>query len=61
MLGNIPILGHLFKRDTRDRGKIDLLIFITAHIIEDNKQLADIVRKSSEIMNKQPKDDSSSE
>ena len=61
VLGNIPILGHLFKRDTRDRGKIDLLIFITAHIIEDNKQLADIVRKSSEIMNKQPKDDSSSE
>jgi type IV pilus assembly protein PilQ len=33
-LGDIPLLGLLFTRDTVDTEKIDLLIFITARIIE---------------------------
>ncbi len=33
-LSKIPILGWLFKRKTEDTEKIDLLIFITAYIIE---------------------------
>jgi len=34
ILGKIPILGLLFTRDTTDTEKIDLLIFITATIID---------------------------
>jgi type IV pilus secretin PilQ/predicted competence protein len=34
ILGDIPILGLLFQRRTTDVQKIDLLIFITAHIID---------------------------
>lgn len=56
LLGKIPILGYLFKRDTKDRKKIDLLIFITAHIIENTQQLTDLVKESSEIINKKFKD-----
>jgi type IV pilus assembly protein PilQ len=36
-LSKIPILGWLFKRQTKDTEKIDLLIFITAHVIEPGK------------------------
>ncbi|MEI6972333.1 MAG: hypothetical protein WCL44_12560 [bacterium] len=32
LLGSIPILGALFRRDTEDNQKIDLLIFLTATI-----------------------------
>jgi len=34
ILGKIPILGMLFTRETNDIEKIDLLIFITAKIVE---------------------------
>jgi len=33
ILGDIPIIGELFKRKTKDSAKIDLLIFITATIV----------------------------
>ncbi|MCK5161065.1 MAG: type IV pilus secretin PilQ, partial [Candidatus Aureabacteria bacterium] len=33
-LGDIPLLGLLFQRKTHNTEKIDLLIFITAHIIK---------------------------
>lgn len=36
-LGKIPILGFLFQRKTHDIEKIDLLIFITAKIVEPGK------------------------
>jgi len=36
-LGDIPFLGHLFKRTTKDTEMIDLLIFLSATIVnEDN-------------------------
>ncbi len=34
LLGNIPILGYLFKHTTIKKEKKDLLIFITSKIIE---------------------------
>lgn len=38
ILSDIPLLGLLFTRDTTDTEKIDLLIFITARIIEPATQ-----------------------
>jgi type IV pilus assembly protein PilQ len=49
LLSKIPILGYLFKRQTKDTEKIDLLLFITVHIIEDSQQLSGIIKESSEI------------
>ncbi|MEK6727589.1 MAG: secretin and TonB N-terminal domain-containing protein [Candidatus Omnitrophota bacterium] len=36
-LGKIPILGNLFKREIFDTQKVDLLIFITAHIVKEGE------------------------
>ena len=37
ILGDIPILGMLFKRKTTDTEKVDLLIFLTARIVNENE------------------------
>jgi len=37
ILGDIPLLGLLFQRKTHDIQKIDLIIFITAHIVKDGE------------------------
>ena len=34
--GDLPVLGHLFKRTANDIGKSELLIFITPKILQDN-------------------------
>lgn len=36
-LGSIPLLGLLFQRQTNDIEKIDLLIFITAHVLKEGE------------------------
>ena len=33
---DIPLLGLLFSRDTKSKSKIDLLIFITAYVLDEN-------------------------
>lgn len=44
-LGKIPFIGALFKRQTHDTTKIDLLIFITARVVKEGEFSADeIVR-----------------
>ena len=40
ILGDIPILGHLFKRQIKDNAKTELIIFLTPHIVRDPSQLA---------------------
>lgn len=37
LLGDVPLLGRLFRRDTTDTKKIDLLIFITAKIVKESR------------------------
>lgn len=37
--GDIPLLGWLFRRDTRDNDKLDLLIFLTATIMPSAGQI----------------------
>lgn len=39
ILGDIPLLGNLFKRQKRDGTKTELLIFMTPHIVESPAQL----------------------
>jgi general secretion pathway protein D len=39
-LGDIPLLGNLFKRKTSSAGKTELLIFLTPHIVSAPGQLA---------------------
>jgi len=37
ILGDLPIIGMFFKRQTTDLEKIDLLIFLTARIVDENQ------------------------
>ncbi|MBN1793355.1 MAG: secretin and TonB N-terminal domain-containing protein [Candidatus Omnitrophica bacterium] len=40
ILGEIPILGHLFKKTEKGKTKTDLIIFITAHILDTDTHRA---------------------
>jgi general secretion pathway protein D len=51
-LGNIPILGWLFKYQSRSREKRNLFIFITPHIIENPTEAKALYKKKQEDINK---------
>jgi type IV pilus secretin PilQ/predicted competence protein len=58
-LSKIPLLGIFFSRETTDISKIDLLIFISARIIEEDNYSSADVRKMEETFGykkSQPKD-----
>ena len=40
ILGDIPVLGNLFKRKQKSHGKTELLIFLTPHVVPVPTQLA---------------------
>jgi general secretion pathway protein D len=42
LLGDIPLLGYLFKYTTRQRRKMNLLILLTPYIVKDQLDLASI-------------------
>lgn len=48
----IPILGIFFRRDTMDAEKIDLLIFITAHIVKEGEFSAEEITRLEERLDK---------
>jgi general secretion pathway protein D len=45
ILGDIPLLGNLFKRQKKDGNKTELLIFMTPHIVETPAQLLALSEK----------------
>ena len=40
LLGDIPLLGWMFKHKVTNNGKTELLIFLTPHIVKDPRDLA---------------------
>ncbi len=46
LLGDIPILGNLFKSTTKDKNKTELLVFLTPHIVK-NPEDAQTLRKDT--------------
>lgn len=50
LLGDIPLLGYLFKHTSKIENKTNLLVFITPRIIKDEEDLADVTRRSSRAM-----------
>ncbi len=54
LLGDIPLLGGLFKRTVTDKQKTELLIFLTPQVVlqeEDLKKVSDHERANSRILN----------
>lgn len=50
-LGDIPILGWLFKYKTTKVEKTNLMIFITPHIIKTAEESAELTRQREDILN----------
>jgi general secretion pathway protein D len=46
-LGDIPLLGNLFKRQTKTGAKSELLIFLTPHIVKTPTQLVALSEKEA--------------
>jgi general secretion pathway protein D len=44
LLGDIPLLGWLFKSKTKTRNKTNLMILLTPHIVRDAADLAEMTR-----------------
>ncbi len=45
LLGNIPILGNLFKFKRNERNKINLMILLTPRIVENEKDMQEILEQ----------------
>ncbi len=41
-LSDIPVVGNFFKNTERNKNKINLLIFLTPHVIKDEQDAADV-------------------
>jgi len=53
-LSKIPLLGILFRRETTDTGKLDLLIFISAHIIKEGELSPEEIKRLEDNLGKEP-------
>lgn len=54
LLGDLPLLGGLFKRTVTEKEKTELLIFLTPQVakdIEDLKRISDFERSKSKFLN----------
>ncbi|MGA6827278.1 type II secretion system protein GspD [Nitrospira sp. NS4] len=50
LLGDIPWLGWLFKSQTRTTEKLNLLVFLTPHLVRDEHDVAELnARKAKEL------------
>lgn len=45
VLGDIPMLGHLFKNDNKSKTKTELVILVTAKVIDNSSQWGEIKNK----------------
>ncbi|MHB8808840.1 MAG: type II secretion system secretin GspD [Desulfobulbaceae bacterium] len=50
LLGDIPVLGHLFKSSKNTEIKTNLFIFITPHIVENPAELASLYYQKRDVM-----------
>ncbi len=52
ILGDIPILGWLFKFKNVTKSKINLLVFLSPHIVKESHQLAEITEEKRKAFDK---------
>ena len=55
LLGDIPLLGAAFKRQVKTDSKTELLIFLTPHVIERPRDLAQMTRSETGRLQLAPK------
>lgn len=50
ILGDIPVLGWLFKHKRTEKKKTNLLVFLTPHIVKDSERLTELTREKKKEM-----------
>lgn len=45
LLGDIPLLGWLFRKQTKQRNRTNLMIFLTPHIVTDDSEMNRVTEK----------------
>ncbi len=55
-LGDLPLLGYLFKSNVETRSKTNLFIFITPHIVRAQKDLEPISKQKRDVMDEAVKE-----
>ncbi|MES2354180.1 MAG: type II secretion system secretin GspD [Pseudomonadota bacterium] len=53
VLGSIPILGNLFRSETRNRTKTNLMIFLRPHVLREDKSSAQITEDRYDFIRNQ--------
>lgn len=48
LLGDLPVLGHLFRNTSKKKTKVNLLVFLTPHIIRDARDFKRLVDRKME-------------
>ena len=56
-LKDIPWVGNLFQRDTNDISKVELLVFISAHVVKENEFSPEQIAKLQGNLNAIPAKD----
>ncbi len=51
ILGDIPVLGYLFKTKKKAKEKVNLVVFLTPHIIREPKDFLGVLRKKIDEQN----------
>ena len=51
LLGDIPWLGWLFKSQNRQTEKLNLLVFLTPHLVRDEADMAELNSKKAKDVN----------
>lgn len=51
ILGDIPVLGYLFKTKKKTKEKVNLVVFLTPHIIREPRDFVGILRKKIDEQN----------
>jgi len=55
LLGDIPLLGWLFKSKSKTRKKTNLMILLTPHIVKDATDLAEMTRSQRQLFGESAK------
>ncbi|MBI3611245.1 MAG: hypothetical protein HY204_11180 [Nitrospirae bacterium] len=50
LLGDIPLIGWLFKFQSKHATKSNLLIFLTPHVVRENQELDALLQQKSDVM-----------
>ena len=53
LLGDIPIIGELFKRKVTDKSKRELILLVTPHIITAPSEAENVTRNAMELISEQ--------